>query len=120
MIVDRLKFDWAVERFFLLRRNGYARGVWMGLCAGGGSSEQLLIVQTLSLAVEAAPWQVELGRGFYILSMLLCARFFDLSFPRLSSLDAVLHKYQRCGFLALVGMFFYLLVRAIVRTSLRT
>jgi len=78
----------------------------MGLCAGGGSSEQLLIVQTLSLAVEAAPWQVELGRGFYILSMLLCARFFDLSFPRLSSLDAVLHKYQRCGFLALVGMFF--------------
>jgi hypothetical protein len=45
-------------------------------------SEQLLIVQTFSRAAEAAPLQVELGRGYfsiYKLSMLVCARIFDLS-----------------------------------------
>jgi len=49
--------------------------------------------------------------------MPLCARIFELNFSRLSSLDHVLHKYQRREFLALAGM--SLFVHAIARNSVR-
>jgi len=61
-------------------------------------SERLLIVQTFSRAAEAAPLQVELGRGYfsiYKLSMLVCARIFDLSYSRLSSLDHLVLQMQQ-------------------------
>merc|ERR1712194_944201 len=49
------------------------------------------------------------GQGFYLfLSMRLCARILELSSPRLSSLDHVLHMYERRGFIAFAGMFFYM------------
>jgi len=77
-----------------------------------------VMVQTLSLASEAALWQVELGQGFSLfLSMPLCATVFELNCSSLTSFDHVLHKYQRLGLLALAGM--SLFVRAIVRSDVR-
>jgi len=64
------------------------RCLWLFIfcCQRCFSFEQLLIVQTSSLAAVAVPWQVELGRGiYYLLSVLLCARLFELSYSRSSS-----------------------------------
>merc|ERR1712194_939934 len=87
------------------------------------SSGQLLVVQTLSLAADAAPRQVELGRGFVcfltLLSMRMCVRIFEPSSSSLISLDAVLHAYQRRGFLALACLPLLMFAHDVVLKNLR-
>jgi hypothetical protein len=81
--------------------------------------EQLLIVKTFSVAPEAAPWQVELGQGvFFCFCKCYCAQKSSNLVSRLSSLDHVLHKYQRHEFLAPAGRHFYTrVVHDVVRNS---
>jgi len=87
------------------------RCLWLFIfcCQRCFSFEQLLIVQTSSLAAVAVPWQVELGRGiYYLLSVLLCARLFELSYSRSSSFGHGAARVSAPLVLAIAGMFFFI------------